>query len=172
MSGNEFQGYAEFSARLAAFMIDILILVLAVICIIYVPGTLLTVLGKHKLPVMFLTTLLFAVLFLLYFPFMESSPEKATIGKRLLGLSVTDGKGRRLDFRHALIRTLGKCIPIVVFAVFSEIILRLLEVFQSAGLLICVPILFASLWCYPIRLHPKKLAMHDILAGSLVIKSE
>lgn len=39
---------------------------------------------------------------LLYFAAMESSPWQATLGKRMLGLRVTDALGRRISFWRAL----------------------------------------------------------------------
>jgi uncharacterized RDD family membrane protein YckC len=39
---------------------------------------------------------------------MESSPYQATFGKALLGLKVTDEKGRRISFARATIRYWSK----------------------------------------------------------------
>jgi uncharacterized RDD family membrane protein YckC len=36
-----------------------------------------------------------------YFAWQESSAAQATIGKRALGIKVTDGNGRRISFKHA-----------------------------------------------------------------------
>ena len=43
----------------------------------------------------------------LYFSLMESSAAQATIGKRLIGIKVTDARGRRISFGRALGRFLA-----------------------------------------------------------------
>jgi hypothetical protein len=43
----------------------------------------------------------------LYFTLMESSPQQATVGKRLIGIKVTDKQGRRLSRGRALARFLA-----------------------------------------------------------------
>ena len=47
----------------------------------------------------------------LYFALSESSPRQATLGKRLLGLRVTDLQGDRIGFGRALLRTVIKLLP-------------------------------------------------------------
>jgi uncharacterized RDD family membrane protein YckC len=46
----------------------------------------------------------------LYWALMESSPWQATLGKRVLGLEVTDMEGRRISFARASGRYFGKII--------------------------------------------------------------
>jgi uncharacterized RDD family membrane protein YckC len=46
----------------------------------------------------------YAVLGGLYFALMESSARQATLGKRLIGIKVTDAQGRRIGFGRALAR--------------------------------------------------------------------
>jgi len=48
------------------------------------------------------------VMFWLYFALQESSPLQATLGKRLLGIYVTDSNGERLTFIRATIRYFSK----------------------------------------------------------------
>ena len=48
------------------------------------------------------------IMFWLYFALQESSPLQATLGKRLLGIYVTDGNGERLTFVRATIRYFSK----------------------------------------------------------------
>ena len=48
------------------------------------------------------------VMFWLYFALQESSRLQATLGKRLLGIYVTDGNGERLTFIRATIRYFSK----------------------------------------------------------------
>ncbi len=78
----------------------------------------------------------------LYYSFMESSKYQATIGKLALGLIVTDMNGEKLDFVKALIRNVSKIVSTVIFLVGY-----LLAAFTE-----------------------KKQALHDMIAGTLVVK--
>jgi uncharacterized RDD family membrane protein YckC len=78
----------------------------------------------------------------LYWALMESSPWQATLGKRIVGLRVTDLAGGRISFARASGRHFGKAISS----------LTLLFGFVMAGL------------------TEKKQALHDIIAGCLVVK--
>ena len=51
-----------------------------------------------------LSSVAYVVLGGLYFAWLESSPAQATIGKRLIGIKVTDLHGRRIGFGRALAR--------------------------------------------------------------------
>jgi len=73
---------------------------------------------------------------------MESSAWQGTIGKRILGVIVTDAEGQRLDFWHATRRHLAKYISAAVFGV---------------GFLMAA-------------LSNKKQALHDRLAATLVLR--
>ncbi|NOS91224.1 MAG: RDD family protein [Cyclobacteriaceae bacterium] len=78
----------------------------------------------------------------LYFSLMESSKFQATVGKLALGLIVTDLNGGKLDFVKALIRNVSKIVSTITFLVGY-----LLAAFTE-----------------------KKQALHDIIAGTLVVK--
>ena len=78
----------------------------------------------------------------LYYSFMESSKYQATIGKLALGLIVTDMNGEKLDFVKALIRNVSKIVSTVILLVGY-----LLAAFTE-----------------------KKQALHDMIAGTLVVK--
>jgi uncharacterized RDD family membrane protein YckC len=73
---------------------------------------------------------------------MESSPFQATLGKLALGLYVTDLKGQRISLKRATGRTFAKFLSIVT----------LLLGYLGAG--------FTS----------KKQALHDLVAGCLVLR--
>lgn len=79
---------------------------------------------------------------LLYYSLMESSKHQATLGKLALGIKVTDTEGNRLDFTKAMIRQLGKII--------SSFILMIGYI--MAGF------------------TEKKQALHDMIAGTYVVK--
>ncbi|MFZ0883328.1 MAG: RDD family protein [Candidatus Acidiferrales bacterium] len=78
----------------------------------------------------------------LYFSLFESSGWQATLGKKALGLEVTDLAGRRISFGRATGRFFGKYISAIILFIG----------FIMAGF------------------TEKKQALHDILAGTLVIR--
>ncbi len=86
--------------------------------------------------------LLATVIQVLYFTFMESSKMQATVGKLALGLKVTDLEGNKLDFTKALIRNLSRII---------------------SGMIMLIGYIIAAF-------TEKKQALHDIIAGTLVLK--
>ncbi len=77
----------------------------------------------------------------LYFALMESSAKQATLGKMALSIIVTDVNGNRLTFGRATGRYFGKII---------------------SGLILYIGFLMAAF-------TEKKQALHDIIAGSLVV---
>jgi uncharacterized RDD family membrane protein YckC len=78
----------------------------------------------------------------LYFALLESSSWQATLGKKALGLEVTDLEGRRISFGKASGRFFGKII---------------------SALILWIGFIMAGF-------TEKKQALHDILAGCLVIR--
>jgi uncharacterized RDD family membrane protein YckC len=77
-----------------------------------------------------------------YFSLMESSPAQATVGKMALGIYVTDRQGDPIDFRRASVRYWAKLV--------STLALML-------GWLMAA-------------FTPGKRALHDYLAGTLVLR--
>jgi uncharacterized RDD family membrane protein YckC len=75
-------------------------------------------LGGFDSTTMFFTNFFFVVTVAIvtwcYFAGMESSPLKATLGKKLLGLEVTDEEGNRVSFLKATGRHFGKILSGVV----------------------------------------------------------
>ncbi|MEQ8906449.1 RDD family protein [Ekhidna sp.] len=82
------------------------------------------------------------VINILYFTLMEASKYQATIGKLALGLKVTDMDGKKLDFTKALIRQVGKIV---------------------SGIILLIGYIMAGF-------TEKKQALHDMIAGTLVVK--
>jgi uncharacterized RDD family membrane protein YckC len=83
-----------------------------------------------------------AIIGILYFPLMESSRLRATLGKLACGLMVVDEDGRQIGFARAFGRNLGKIVSTLIFGVG----------FLMAG------------WTR------RKQALHDMMAGCLVLK--
>ena len=78
----------------------------------------------------------------LYFAIQESGPAQATIGKRVMGLRVTDISGQRISFGRASGRFFGKIVSGMIFYIG----------FIMAGF------------------TERKRALHDMIAGTLVVK--
>ena len=77
-----------------------------------------------------------------YYAAMESSTSQATVGKMALGIQVTDLEGNRISFGKALGRNLAKIISALIFYI---------------GFIMAA---FTA----------KKQALHDMIAGTLVVK--
>lgn len=86
--------------------------------------------------------LLITIISILYWSLMESSKYQATVGKLALGLKVTDMEGKNLDFTKSLIRNACKIISQMILFVG----------FIMAGF------------------TEKKQGLHDMIAGTLVVK--
>lgn len=140
--------YAGFWWRALAYMIDA--------CILWLPQHTITSLlqatiripipTSHGIPLMPPITSLagFAEMAMdwLYFALMESSSYQATIGKMICGLIVTDAAGARITFGRATARHFSKIISAIILYIG----------FMMAG------------WT------ERKQALHDMIAGTLVIK--
>jgi len=83
-----------------------------------------------------------AILHWLYFALLESSEWRGTLGKKALGLEVTDLNGNRIDFARASGRFFAKILSTLILFIG----------YMMAGF------------------TEKKQALHDILAGCLVIR--
>jgi uncharacterized RDD family membrane protein YckC len=137
--------YAGFWLRVLAYLIDSLLLGTVVGFLILRP-----MMDRAGIPVdnpwtlltgdsrqIFAINLLLTMASWLYWALMESSPWRATLGKKILGLEVTDMEGRRISFARATGRYFGKIIFVgFIMVAFTE----------------------------------KKQALHDIIAGCLVVK--
>ena len=144
-------GYAGFWLRLAAYLIDNLLLGFVLGNVLLRP-----LIGKpggipandpwflftNTSPQVSALLLLFLMGNWVYFSVLESSAWRATIGKKILGLQVVDLAGHRLSFARASGRFFGKIVSSMT----------LLIGFLMAG--------FTA----------RKQALHDILASCLVIR--
>jgi uncharacterized RDD family membrane protein YckC len=80
---------------------------------------------------------------LAYYAGMESSSRQATIGKSLLGLTVTDLEGNRISFLRAVVRYFAKILSALILLI---------------GFIM-------------VAFTEKKQGLHDMIAGTLVVKS-
>lgn len=135
--------YAGFWRRLAAYIIDIAVVLLIGFALsIVVPILLAPLVGlPSDLWIIVSLVLFWLIVPWLYWALMESSSRQATLGKSYLDIMVTDANGHRLTFAKATARYWAK-VP-------SRLILY--AGYFMAGF------------------TPKKQALHDILTGCLVI---
>lgn len=134
--------YAGFWRRVAALLIDNILLAFVGVGIGVVQGALEAILGPG-FPGYDALRLSGMAIAWVYFIGMECSPLQATLGKLALGIRVTDEQGRRIDLGRSLGRQFGK-------------ILSTLTLF--------IGFIMAAF-------TKKKQALHDILAGCLVVKA-
>jgi uncharacterized RDD family membrane protein YckC len=148
-------GYAGFWLRLVAFIIDFIV-IYAVRAIIFKPFGIDA--GMHgmfhgrqprdfaeiapMLGMIIRIALISSIMQWLYFALMESSVWQATLGKKALGLSVTDLAGRRIGFGRATGRYFAKIL---------------------SSLTLFIGYLMAGF-------TEKKQALHDMIAGTLVLR--
>jgi len=122
--------YAGFWERFFAALIDGIILIIPSYILQYIfgdiPGSLLSI-----------------VLNWIYYATMESGVSQATIGKKAMGLSVTDVDGSRISFAQATGRYFGRYLSILILWIGY----------------------FMMLW------DEKKQTLHDKMANTLVIKN-
>ena len=142
--------YAGFWLRAGAYIIDNFLLVLIVLPISFVIGAVLGATmgasGARTQDIILLAQILgqtvALVVMWLYYALFESSVKQATPGKQALGLIVTDLDGNRIGFMRASGRFFGKII---------------------SGCLLTIGYIMAGF-------TEKKQALHDIMAGCLVVK--
>lgn len=138
--------YAGFWRRVAAYLIDSLIVGVSLMLFGAMLGVVLAVGGRLEVldnPGMEGALNLLGVFVLwLYFALFESSSRQATIGKLALGLRVTDLAGRRIGFGRATGRFFGGFI---------------------SSLILCIGYMMAG-WT------SRKQTLHDMMAGSLVVR--
>ena len=90
------------------------------------------------------SSFLSVALWLVYFAGMESSPMQATLGKKALGMVVTDLSGRRIGFLRGVGRYLAKFLSALILGI---------------GFIM-------------VAFTDRKRGLHDMLAGTLVWKGQ
>ena len=137
--------YAGFWLRFVAYIIDGIILTIAsfLISSIFGVDTFAMEPDFSQMGAMMGSNFTNVIVGWLYFAIMESSENQGTLGKRALNLKVTDMMGEKISFGRATGRYFGKLISAILLFIG----------FIMAGF------------------TEKKQALHDIMAGALVVKS-
>jgi uncharacterized RDD family membrane protein YckC len=136
--------YAGFWLRFCALFIDYVIVWIGTFVVGFAVGfAIVGAGGRIDDGVTILLQLFGVVLVWLYFALQESSAAQATLGKRALGLKVTDGYGNRISFGRATGRHFGKIL---------------------SGLILGIGYIMAAF-------TERKQALHDIMAETLVLKN-
>ncbi len=136
--------YSGFWKRFAAFSIDFIIVGLVVLILSAGMGFSVGLGGVGGPGARLLGILIAVAAPWLYWAGMESSRHQATIGKMALGMAVTDNLNNRMSFKRASARYYGKYLSSMT----------LLVGFIMAGF------------------TQRKQALHDMLAGSVVVDAE
>src|SRR3972149_1572948 len=175
--------YAGFWKRLAAYLIDIIVLNIAVLALGYILLVLVVTNTPGNASAMgyglgYILGLIIPGLLWLYFSLMESSSKQAPLGKMVLGIIVTDHVGGRISKGRAMGRNLAKVILsfILFMGVFTPIdyftaekqaleeqTLRGITIFSLFMIIAGLPGFIKA------GFTAKKRALHDIMAGTLVV---
>ena len=138
--------YAGFWIRFLAYFIDTLLMTLVLLPLGVIAGVLIVATGADQNGSMLAFEGMFRIVSFfigwLYFGFLESSPWQATLGKKMLGLRVTDLNGGRISFGKATGRYFGKIL---------------------SGLILFIGFVMVAF-------TEKTQALHDQMAGTLVVK--
>ncbi len=139
--GPEHVAYGGFWIRVVAYIIDGILL--TIVC-----GIVDRLLGINILATDWdhydpLANVISLVIGWLYFALLESSERGATVGKMVMGLRVVTSDGRRLSFMNATGRYFAKILSAII---------------------LCIGFIMVAF-------TDKKRGLHDIIAGTLVIKT-
>ncbi len=141
--------YAGFWIRFLAYFIDSLLTTVVLLALGTVLGVLIVASGAEENGEMLalaqaMLRIVSIIVGWIYFSWLESSPWQGTLGKKMLGLRVTDLNGNRISFGKASGRYFGKIL---------------------SGLILLIGFVMVAF-------TEKKQALHDQLAGTLVVKGE
>ena len=134
--------YGGFWRRFVAYFIDVIIVYIVSIVVGFLVGAVLGIARVNGDIIAFAGWLLGFAIWILYWATQESSEAQATLGKRALGMRVTDLNGQRISFGRALGRTFAKWISTLIF---------------------CIGYIMAGFTA-------RKQALHDMIAGTLVVR--
>ena len=145
----DFFGYAGFWQRFAAYFVDSIIVGIVGFMINMATSVVIQfglTNGNNNPNIMYgvigINWLTSLILNFAYYASMESSASQATLGKMAMGIKVTDLYGQRISFWHAVGRFAGKFV---------------------SGLTCSIGYIMAAF-------TERKQALHDMMAGTLVVK--
>lgn len=104
-----------------------------------------------------------AALFFVYKTGFEASGMRATIGKLVMGLRVTNQQGNRLSIPAAAVRGWPLWAPAALFVLDAR--------YGFDGMLRIAAVMAALLACAAVAVTPRKRGIHDMMAGALVVRS-
>lgn len=151
--------YAKFMQRVLAYIIDFI--VIGGICFLEfaIIGQAIKNRADHR-QLLLIDNYAATLTSILYFSIMESSSKQATIGKKVIGIYVTDLSGNRITFLKALLRVsvkfIGSLIQILYSVIYPVDITNTYKYLQQLGYLLMLVL-------------PKKQALHDVVAGTVVL---
>lgn len=169
--------YAGFLRRVSAASIDSSLLGIPIYIVMGLKGaSLLTLLDENfgtyaEAREVFLTAMsaevaqiatISAALFFIYKTGFEASGMRATIGKLVVGLRVTNRQGNRLSIPAAAVRSW----PVWAPAAFLVLDARI----GTNGMLLNAAGLASLLACLTVAITPRKRGIHDLMAGALVVR--
>lgn len=134
--------YAGFWIRFLAYIIDGIVVGIAGGIVGAIFGAVLGAMGTDLKVISSIARLLGIVISWMYFALMESSANQGTVGKMALGIKVIDLNGERISFGKATGRYFGKIL---------------------SALIILIGFIMAGFTA-------KKQALHDMIAGTLVVR--
>lgn len=139
--------YAGFWVRFLAALIDgviISIVTAPIFIVIFISNIFSERSGNDVIPVFIaiVGNIVYYALWWIYYAVMESSSKQGTLGKMFVGLKVTDLNGNRISFGRATGRFFGRIL---------------------SGLILDIGFLM-------IAFNDKKQGLHDMIAGTLVVK--
>ncbi|MEX0780492.1 MAG: RDD family protein [Balneolales bacterium] len=102
--------YAGFWKRLAALIVDYIVIFSVYIVINFILGWYPGEVGRQY-------AIFYTIFVWLYFASLESSQAQATLGKRSINLIVTDLDGNRISFLRATARHFGKILSSFIFLI-------------------------------------------------------
>lgn len=114
--------YAGFWKRFGAYLIDYVLVAILTYVIFFCMGLAMAPLLQSQSDQMpawagILLILVIVGFLLLYYVYAESSPWQATVGKRILGIKVTDEHGNRISFWRSLGRRAAMAISAFTFLI-------------------------------------------------------
>ena len=136
--------YSGFWRRFAAYLIDMVLVSLVILILSAAMGFSVGIGGVGGPGMSLLGVLIAIAAPWLYWAGMESSKHQATIGKMAMGMAVTDQFQNRLTFLRATARYYGKIL---------------------SGMTLLVGFIMAGF-------TQRKQALHDMLAGTLVVNAD